>query len=160
MAHKLYVLIESIRSAFNSGSIIRTADSAGVNKVYFCGWTPLPIHPKVQKTALGASNSITWAHFCNPLECAVYLKNQQVKLVALEAIPTATNIFHAQMTHDTCLVLGHEQHGISAELLRVCDQICTIPQLGTKSSLNVSTAAGIGMYEYVRKARYNKTQAA
>jgi 23S rRNA (guanosine2251-2'-O)-methyltransferase len=147
----LYVMIEKIRSAFNVGSVFRISDSAAVDKLFLCGWTAIPPHPKVAKTALGSMNSVAWEHHCDALQLAKLLKTQQVKLVGLETTQDARSIYHTTFAQDTCLIFGHEEEGISAPLLSLCDEVVKIPHFGIKESLNISVAAGIAIYEYRRK---------
>lgn len=151
---KLYVLLEFVRSAHNVGSVFRACDSAGITKLFLCGWTAMPPHPKLAKTALGSEQSVAWEHHCSAVQLAVYLRSQSISLVALEVGADSEDIFTAPFERDTCLIFGHEELGVSEELLQLCDHVVAIPHAGAKSSLNVSVAAGVAIYEYVRKRDY------
>jgi 23S rRNA (guanosine2251-2'-O)-methyltransferase len=142
-------LLDNIRSAWNVGSIFRSADGFGISRLYLCGITPTPDHEGVAKTALGAERTIPWTHDRDPLEAARRLKAQGRQLWALEtderaralheiaAIPPGAKI---------ALVVGNEITGIDAELLDLCDRILYIPMRGDKRSFNVAVAFGIAAY--------------
>jgi tRNA G18 (ribose-2'-O)-methylase SpoU len=117
------------------------------------GITPLPTHPKVQKTALGGQNSITWSHHQTIQDLLPVLKDLNCRLIALETLDSAQSIYQLSDTNQpTCLVLGNEVTGVSAEILSVSDHVAKIPLLGKKESLNVAVAAGIAVYEFRRKS--------
>lgn len=148
---KLYVLLDHIRSAYNVGSVFRTCDSAGVDKLLLTGWCAFPPHPKLDKTALGSLHHVEWEHHCRP-ECAVqFLKSQGIKIICFESTPEATPLFEHQYTSDSCLIFGNEENGISPEVLEAADVVIKIPQYGMKESLNVASAAAIGIYEFRRQ---------
>jgi tRNA G18 (ribose-2'-O)-methylase SpoU len=148
---KLYLLLDRIRSAYNVGSIFRSADSAAVDKLILAGFTCIPPHPKLHKTALGSLKSVSWEHHCQALPAAQHLKDSGFRLVALEPLPQAQSLYDATFTQDTCLILGHEESGVSPKLIDLSDQIVKIPHYGLKNSLNVAVAAGIAVYEFQRK---------
>lgn len=154
VAPKLYVMLEFIRSAHNVGSVFRICDSAGVDGLYLTGWTACPDHPKLEKTALSSTKSVSWEHHCSSLLLGKELKQRGVDLVAMEPGVASKDIFESSFERDTCLVFGHEEQGISEELLDLCDSVVQIPHFGMKGSLNVSVAAGVAIYEYVRKRTY------
>ena len=150
MKPKLYVCLDSIRSAYNVGSVFRTCDSAKVDILFLTGWTACPPNEKLEKTALG-SDSIHWEHHCEVVPLVSLLKSQQVKIVAMEADVTAKSIFEADFTCDTCLFFGNEVTGVSQTVLKECDEVLQIPHFGNKDSLNIAVAAGIAIYEFRRK---------
>lgn len=145
------VLLNNIRSAYNVGSIFRSAESAGVDRLFLTGYTAIPPHPKLDKTALGSIESVNWEHHCDPLKLAQLMKNQGVMLWAMEPTETAASIYELDVTGDICLVFGHEETGVMPELLALADQVVKIPQFGLKESLNVAVAAGVAIYECKRK---------
>jgi tRNA G18 (ribose-2'-O)-methylase SpoU len=151
---RLVVLVEKMRSAFNVGSVFRSCDAVGVDRLYLCGYSALPPHTKVVKTSLGSELSVPWEHHCDAILCAKMLQKQGYRLVALENAKEATNIFEANFTQDTCLIIGHEEQGVSALLLGIAQEIVAIPQYGMKNSLNASVALGVVLYEYTRKKMY------
>ncbi len=144
----VYVILNSIRSAYNVGSIFRTSDGAMVEKLYICGYTPHPPQKDVLKTALGAQESVNWECIEDPAKIVNYLKKKGVKIYALEQ--TDSSIPHYYLTKQDfplCLILGNEITGVSQELIDLCDVSIEIPQFGIKQSLNVSVAYGIAIFE-------------
>lgn len=143
-----YVILNSIRSAYNVGSIFRTSDGAMIEKLYICGYTPYPPQKDVLKTALGAQESVKWEYIEDPVKIVKYLKKRGVKICALEQ--TDSSIPHYYLTKQDfplCLILGNEITGVSQELIDLCDVSVEIPQFGIKQSLNVSVAYGIAVFE-------------
>ena len=144
----VYVILNSIRSSYNVGSIFRTSDGAMIEKLYLCGYTPHPPKKEVLKTALGSQDSVSWEYAENPVDVAKKLKEQGVKIVALEQ--TDENIPYYELTKSDfplCLVVGNEITGVSQELIDLCDASIEIPQYGIKQSLNVAVAYGIAIFE-------------
>jgi 23S rRNA (guanosine2251-2'-O)-methyltransferase len=156
MGNKLFVLLENIRSAYNVGSIFRTCDAAGVDKLFLTGYTAYPPHPKLNKTALGSFNSVKWEYVRNGKQVAMVLKKKRTKLISLEANKDTSSIFEKTFIKNTCLVFGNELSGISQDMLELSDEIVHIPQFGKKESLNVAVAAGIAVYEFKRKQSNTK----
>lgn len=142
------VVLDSIRSAYNVGSIFRTSDGAMIEKLNLCGYTPYPPQKEVLKTALGAQESVQWEHFEKPEEVIERLKKQGYKICALEQ--TDSSIPHYNLSKNDfplCLVVGNEIKGVSQELIDLCDFAIEIPQYGIKQSLNVAVAYGIAIFE-------------
>lgn len=148
---KLIVLLDNIRSAYNVGSVFRTCDSAGVDQLLLCGYCAIPHHPKLDKTALGSTANVAWTHHCDAYQAAKYLKSQHFRLVCFETNSTAQSLFTTTFDHDTCLVFGNEEEGIDPRILSLADCIVKIPQYGIKESLNIASAAAIGIYEFRRQ---------
>lgn len=144
---KLVVVCHNIRSAFNIGSIFRTADAVGVNKIILGGYCPPATHPKVLKTALGAEKSVISESVKQTWRALDRLKKDGFKIAALELNPVAKNIFKYQPEFPMALVLGNEVRGLSEEIIERCDDIIEIPMRGAKESLNVSVAFGIAVYQ-------------
>lgn len=151
MKTKLFVLLENIRSAYNVGSIFRTCDAAGVNNLFLAGYTPFPPHRKIEKTALGSIESVAWEHGKNPITLAKKLKKIGIKLIVVESNKKAKSIFKSSFSKDSCLIFGNEVEGVSAELIKVSDEVVKIPQFGKKESLNVAVASGIAIYDFTMK---------
>ncbi len=139
-------LLDNIRSAWNVGSIFRTADGTGISKLYLCGVTPTPENSKVGKTALGAETTVVWEKANNNLELAEKLKSSGYLLWALEEAPKAMPLFGiniSQATSPIVLIVGNEVCGVDPGLLALCDQVLSIPMLGMKQSYNVAVAFGM-----------------
>lgn len=148
-APHIEVLVDNIRSAFNVGSIFRTADGAGVNHIHLCGITPTPDHPKVAKTALGTECLVAWTQHWDGVEAAKELKEKGYTLVALECAGDSHSLFdHFFLAGVTSavLVLGNEVTGVDPGILELCNQKIHIPMQGSKRSLNVAIAFGIAVY--------------
>jgi tRNA G18 (ribose-2'-O)-methylase SpoU len=154
--YNLVVVCHNIRSAFNIGSIFRTADGAGVAKIYLTGYSPAPPHPGISKTALGAEKNVAWEKFAK-LDTAVKKlkpsfaeasagKKEKYELVALEQSRKSISYSSYKVKKNTALILGNEVRGLSAIVLRKCDKIIEIPMRGEKESLNVAVAFGIAAY--------------
>lgn len=143
---KIIIVCHNIRSAFNVGSIFRTADGAGANKIILGGYSAYPPHPKLAKTALGAEKSVPYERVWQTWRAIDGLKERGYKIVALEKCRDAKEIFRFKPKFPLVLVLGNEVSGLSREILKRCDKIVFIPMSGQKESLNVSVAFGVAIY--------------
>ena len=143
------VLLDNLRSTFNVGSVFRTADGAGIQKLYLGGFTPTPDHPKLIKTGLGAEWRVPWESILNGLHLIETKKNQGYRIWALESISGAEPLFDARLSpldYPILLIIGNEKIGVDPEILANCDKITFIPMVGYKRSLNVANAFGIAAY--------------
>ena len=147
----VYGLLDNIRSLYNVGSIFRTSDGALLRKLFLCGYTPVPPKKEIEKTSLGAVNSVPWEYYQDPLEGLKYARAQGAKICILEQT-TASAPYHSITRNDLplCLVVGNELTGISPEVIREADMAIEIPMYGTKQSLNVAVAYAIALFELVR----------
>lgn len=154
LPHPIAVVVPDVRSAHNVGSILRTADCAGLARVVLCGFTPTPEHRGVLKTALGADRSVPWTHAPDVFAALDELRAEGYTLAALErtseAIPPEAVPGHA---FPLALVVGNEVDGVSADVIAACDLVVGLPQYGAKASLNVSVAFGIAAYGLVARLR-------
>jgi tRNA G18 (ribose-2'-O)-methylase SpoU len=145
----LYVLLDNVRSAFNVGSIFRSADGVQVHHLYLCGITPTPQHAKVAKTALGAEQTVPWSYHNNAVDLAHDLHASGYRLWALEDGAQAEPLFTAPNLvggPPVVLVVGNEVTGVDPALLALCERVLAIPMWGAKRSLNVAIAFGIAVY--------------
>lgn len=152
----LRALLDNVRSTWNVGSMLRTADGAGIEHVYLCGITPGGDHPKTAAAALGAESSVPWSRHANALRVCQELKQAGWRLWALESGPSeggaqVASIFEPFNQQEprpdrVLLVAGNERLGVDAHILAECERILTIPMLGRKGSLNVAVAFGIAAY--------------
>lgn len=156
MKKEIYLILDNIRSRENVGSIFRTADAAGVSKIYLCGITPTPPHDKISKTALGAENWVPWEYRRNTWQVIAELKKSRIMIIALEQTKNSKDIFKFKQKFlpagrqvRLALVVGNEVNGISLKILKYCDKKISIPMYGKKESLNVSVATGIAVYELI-----------
>lgn len=147
------VLLENVQSPFNVGSIVRTAAAMGADKLYLAGGTPEVKSSGVQKAAMGTDRYLGTEKFATVADAIKKAKADGFKVVALELADEATPLFAADLSGDVCLLVGHEDRGVSAEALSLCDAVAFAPQLGKVGSLNVASALAIGAYE-VRRQGY------
>jgi len=147
---KFYVILDNIRSLENVGSIFRTSDAFGVDKIILCGisgitrqGTRTVLHPKISKTALGAEQRVEWEYFSDPLRAIKKLKSKNVFVVALETHKSAIDIGEFKPRFPLALVLGNEVAGVSSAVLKQCNKVVKIPMWGSKESFNVAVAFGI-----------------
>ncbi len=147
----LRVLLDNLRSAYNTGAIFRTADGVGAEHLYLCGITPTPEnHPEVAKTALGAELGTAWSAHPDAVAVGQDLHSAGFRLLALETAPDSVPIFEADPRtlegRPLVLVVGNEQAGVDPDLLSLCDSALSIPMIGKKASLNVAVAFGVAAY--------------
>ncbi len=146
------VILDNIRSIHNVGSIFRTSDALGVDKIYLCGTTPSPIdrfgrnRKDLAKVALGAEKNISYEYFEKTEEAINFLKNEKFQIIAIEQAENSINYKKVKAESNTAIVMGEEVHGISPEVRALCDVIAEIPMKGKKESLNVSVAFGIAAF--------------
>ena len=145
----IYLILDNIRSRENVGSIFRTADAAGVSKIYLCGTTPTPPHDKISKTALGAETYVPWEYYKDTWRILKKLSADNYQLLALEQTKKSENIFILK-TNKLVLIVGNEVKGISPRILKYCNKKISIPMYGKKESLNVSVAVGIALYQLIK----------
>lgn len=145
-----FVICHNIRSAHNVGSIMRTADGAGVAKVYLSGYTPAPPHSGISKTALGAEETMEWEKVSSLGRLVKNLKKERFEIIALERSEKSKPCHSFRPKRNFSLILGNEVRGISKEALKKCDAIIDIPMRGKKESLNVSVAFGVAIYSLLK----------
>ena len=144
---RLVVLLDNIRSAWNVGSILRTADGFGFGHVYLCGITPTPEQEQVRKTALGAEQFVTWSHHKDAVKMVESLKVEGWKIWALEFAEGAVQIQKAEgRGQKLVLIVGNEITGVDPGLLELADQIVYLPMRGKKRSFNVAVAFGAAAF--------------
>ncbi len=149
----MWVVLDNIRSRENVGSMFRTADAAGVAKVYLCGITPQPPHEKISKTALGAEETVPWEYHAQTWRLVERLRTKEnAYIVALEKTSTARDLFDLKLPpgRPIVLVVGNEVEGMAPRMLARADAIVAIPMRGSKESLNVAVAFGIAVYQLLR----------
>jgi len=156
----LFALCENIRSLYNVGSIFRTSDAVRLKKLYLSGYTGYPPRKEIDKTALGAAESVEWERYENPMDAVLYLKKKNIAIIALEHTSESIPYNEFEYNYPFCLLLGNEVEGLSPELIRAADAAVEIPMFGLKQSLNVAVAYGIVMYHalvnYHENVRVNK----
>ena len=173
----LIVVLDDVRSMYNVGSVFRTADAFRVEAIYLCGITAQPPHPEIHKTALGAEDTVAWKHFPTALDAVKELKQQGYTVYSIEQCegstllnelgmrneelgidtpyeqpqPSTVNCQLSTVNSKYALILGNEVKGVHQEVVDASDGCIEIPQYGTKHSLNVSTTAGIVIWEFAKR---------
>lgn len=149
----LIIILDDVRSLHNIGSVFRTADAFLIKKIFLCGITAVPPNKEINKTALGATETVEWEYAANVVECINDLKNQNTKVFAIEQTENAVFLqnFEPEINQKYAIVLGNEVFGVSQEAVLACDGVIEIPQLGTKHSLNIAVSAGIVVWDIFRK---------
>ena len=145
-------VLENIRSAYNVGSVFRTADAFLLEAIYITGYTCIPPHKEIKKTALGAEETVDWKHFTNASEAIISLKQNGYKVYAVVQAINSISLEKLAAAADEKLafIFGNEVTGVEQSTIEQCDGCIEIPQLGMKHSLNIATAAGVVLWEIVR----------
>lgn len=147
------VVLDNIRSFNNVGSIFRTSDAFAVEKLILCGITPVPPHRDIQKTALGATESVEWHYYEKTMEAVKELKNQGYLIASIEQAENKTWLQDVKLspTDKIALVFGNEIDGVEQEVIDISDIVIEIPQYGTKHSINISVCCGVVVWEMIKK---------
>ncbi|MBL7963916.1 MAG: RNA methyltransferase [Flavobacteriales bacterium] len=145
---RLRLVLDDVRSRHNVGAMFRTADAFGMEELMLCGFTPTPPHREIEKTALGATQTVPWSHRSEAINAVRELQASGYRVIALEqtlhaGALAATPVLSGQ---PLALVVGNELHGVSEAVVEACDACVVIPQQGAKHSLNVSVCAGIALW--------------
>jgi 23S rRNA (guanosine2251-2'-O)-methyltransferase len=148
----IIAVLENVRSAYNVGSVFRTADAFLLDAIYICGYTAFPPHKEIKKTALGADETVAWKHFKNIDDAIGDLRKEGYKVYAVEQAVDSYKLQAISYDHDEkiAVIFGNEVTGVEQSTIEKCDGCIEIPQLGMKHSLNISVAAGIVLWELVR----------
>ncbi len=152
----LILILDNIRSLNNIGSVFRTADAFLIQKIYLCGITATPPHKDIQKTALGATETVDWFYQEDTLELIQSLKLQGVDVLSIEQAENSIhlNTFKPESNRTYAFVFGNEVKGVQQAVVDASDEVLEIPQLGTKHSLNISVTAGICVWDFMSKTQF------
>lgn len=145
----IVVVLDEVRSMHNVGSVFRTADAFLIEAIYLCGITPTPPHRDIQKTALGATETVTWKHVDTTLNAVISLKQNGYTVYAIEQVHDSIMLhdFTLDKNKKYAFVFGNEVHGVSQAVIKECMGVIEIPQIGSKHSLNISVSAGVVLWE-------------
>ena len=145
------VIVDNVRSLYNVGSIFRTSDGVLLEKLILTGFTPRPPRKEIEKTALGATQSVPWEYVKDPAEAVRQMKASGYHAFCLELVDEVVPYYDVSPTqYPLCLVIGNEITGVSRDVLAECDKAIEIPQFGVKQSLNVAVAYGVAIFELSR----------
>jgi 23S rRNA (guanosine2251-2'-O)-methyltransferase len=147
----IYVIADNIRSLYNVGAIFRTSDGILAEKIYLCGMTGIPPRKEIEKTSLGACETVPWEYREKTVSIIRELKQKGVQIVALELTDSSENYAEAEFKFPCALIVGHEINGINDDIMPYVDKAIDIPMLGRANSLNVATAFGIAAYQILHK---------
>ena len=149
----IVVVLDNVRSLNNVGSAFRTADAFAVEKLYLCGITGTPPNREINKTAIGAQDSVEWKYFADTSAALLHLKEEGFTIIALEQTTESTLLqdFVPHITKKYAFVFGNEVFGVDEKALELVDECLEIPQFGTKHSLNVSVTIGVALWDYLKK---------
>ena len=153
----LNIILDDIRSLHNIGSVFRTSDAFLIEKIYLCGITAVPPNKEIHKTALGATDTVTWEYAKDVLEVVAKLKADNNKIYAIEQTENAIMLDDFQPESETkyALIFGNEVKGVAQEAINLSDGVIEIPQLGSKHSLNISVSVGIVIWDFFQKLLRN-----
>jgi tRNA G18 (ribose-2'-O)-methylase SpoU len=144
-------MLDNIRSLYNVGSMFRTSDGAFVRRLYLCGYTPAPPRAEIAKTSLGATESVPWLHYRDPLLALAHARSEGMTICVLEHTTQSVPVY--TLTRDVfpvCLVVGNEITGVTREVIARADIAVDIPMYGVKQSLNAAVAYGVALFELMR----------
>lgn len=149
----LVVVLDDVRSMYNVGSVFRTSDAFRVSSIYLCGITATPPHAEIHKTALGAEDTVDWKHFDNTMDAVQSLKADGYHIFSIEQCVGSTMLQKIELDANTkyAVIFGNEVKGVKQEVVDASDACLEIPQFGTKHSLNVSTTAGMVIWEFAEQ---------
>ncbi len=149
------VILDNVRSMHNVGSAFRTGDGFAIEKMILCGITARPPHREIEKTALGATQSVEWVHFEDTLDAIKELKENGYEIIAIEQASESImlNTFKPDQSKKYALIFGNEVNGVSDEVMATIDKCIEIPQFGTKHSFNIVISAGIVLWDFYAKLR-------
>ena len=150
--HPIIVILDDVRSMHNVGSVFRTCDAFAVGAIYLCGYTPAPPHRDIHKTALGATETVSWKNFTTTLDAVAEARKNGYSILAVEQAHDSIMLDKLNWKNEKiALVFGNEVSGVNEEVLKIADGCIEIPQWGAKHSLNISVSVGVVLWEMVRK---------
>ncbi|MEJ7692237.1 RNA methyltransferase [Daejeonella sp.] len=155
----LVVVLDNVRSMHNIGSIFRTSDGFAVEKVCLCGITAQPPHREIEKTALGATQSVDWEYYETVEAAIIELKSLGYIIIAIEQAETSLMLTDHKPdgSEKYALIFGNEVQGVSNEAMNMADKCIEIPQFGTKHSFNIVVSAGIVLWDFFSKLKKTQT---
>lgn len=149
----IIIVLDNVRSFNNVGSVFRSSDAFRIEAVYLCGITPQPPHRDIQKTALGATETVEWKYFEETVDAVKSLKENGWQIWAVEQVENSISLENTIPSPKTALIMGNEVEGVEQEVIDLCDGCIEIPQIGSKHSLNISVSTGVVLWEFFKKLR-------
>ena len=148
----IYIILDSVMDTYNVGAIFRLADAVAAEKVILCGETETPPNTRIKKASINTTEWVAWSYASTTVEALQELKNQnsKIKIIAIEQDSKSASFDKIEYQFPVAFVVGHETHGISKEVLDICDQIVELPMYGINTSLNVMVSLGIVLYHAIK----------
>ena len=155
---RIVLILDNVRSMHNVGSAFRTSDAFSVEKIILCGITGTPPHREIEKTALGATQSVTWEYYKESIDAVHQMNAEGYKIYAIEQTNDSISLetFNPDPEEKYALIFGNEVHGVGEDLILASDGTLEIPQFGTKHSFNVSVTIGIALWDFINKTKFIK----
>ena len=150
----LVIVLDNIRSLNNVGSVFRTSDAFRIEKILLCGITAKPPHRDIQKTALGATETVEWGYYENTIDCIQELKQEGYEIASIEQAENTTFLHEYQPKNKVAIVMGNEVKGVEQQVIDASDVCVEIPQFGTKHSLNISVCTGVVVWDLFNKLSF------
>ena len=150
----LVIVLDNIRSLNNVGSVFRTSDAFRIEKILLCGITAKPPHRDIQKTALGATETVEWEYYENTIDCIQKLKQEGYEIASIEQAENTTFLHEYQPKNKVAIVMGNEVKGVEQQVIDASDVCVEIPQFGTKHSLNISVCTGVVVWDLFNKLSF------
>lgn len=147
----VHLVLDNLRSAFNVGSLFRTAEGLGVERIHLCGYTAGPSEEKTRRASLGTENMVPWQHHDHLATAIQTLRTQNIRVVALETAARSQPLQTRFLREPTAFVFGNERFGLESDALALCDEVRELPMSGRKNSLNVAVMAALAVYEWKRQ---------
>jgi 23S rRNA (guanosine2251-2'-O)-methyltransferase len=149
------VILENVRSAMNVGSVFRSCDAFRIEKICLCGYTATPPNREIQKTALGATETVSWEYYKDTIDVINRLKNDGYKIFAIEQVEKSIMLdkFLPEKNNSYAFIFGNEVRGVEQNTVNTCDGVIEVPQFGSKHSLNIAVCAGIVLWHSVLKIK-------
>ena len=147
----LVLVLDHVRSLHNVGSVFRTADAFLIEEIMLCGLTGTPPNKEIEKTALGATETVKWSHHQNTLDAIKILKNKGYQIYSIEQAENSISLNTFKSPEKIALIFGNEVYGVEQEVINASDGVIEIPQMGTKHSFNISVSVGIVLWELMRE---------
>jgi 23S rRNA (guanosine2251-2'-O)-methyltransferase len=153
--HKVILVLDNIRSLNNVGSAFRTSDAFLIEKIYLCGITGTPPHRDINKTAIGATDTVTWEYAKQTIDVLENLKEDNWKILSIEQVDGSMSLekFEPKKEDKYCFVFGNEVFGVEQDVVSASDGCLEIPQFGTKHSLNISVSIGVVLWHYISQLK-------
>ncbi len=147
----IIIVLDNVRSAYNVGSVFRTADAFPIEAVFLCGITACPPHKEILKTALGATDTVEWSYYKSAIEAVEELRKRNYLVYSVEQTQSSCHLNNFFCNQKYALVFGHEVDGVHQEVINLCDGAIEIPQGGTKHSINIAVSTGVVLWELYKR---------